>query len=153
MSNLPHRLFVPGLAADSPPTIAQQFLELLNLERQRAGVAPLGGHPTLDQCARDRVRDMIDQGYFGHTDPLGAVSDEYTGRLAAYGVTYAWAGENLAMVSTDAFVARMVELWMASPGHRANILTPDFDLLGVGHGRNAAGTHLVAHVFVGGSNL
>jgi uncharacterized protein YkwD len=142
----PYRLFVPGLAADSLRTIPESFLALLNAERQKAGVAPLRGHPVLDLCAADRVADMIAQ---------GNLADTYTGRLTAHGVTsYAWAGENLAMVnSTEQYATRMIELWMASPGHRANILAPEFDTVGTGHGRNAAGVHLVANIFTGGANL
>ena len=151
------RIPLPGLAADSippPPSIPEVFLGLVNAARANGSYRALLGHPTLDACAQGRVKDMIDQGYFGHRDPLGVVSDEYTGRLAAHGVTvYAWAGENLGMTNAANWQPQLMQLWMASPGHRANILSPDFDTMGVGHGLRSDMTHVVCHIFTGGARL
>ncbi len=104
----------------------QKMLELVNAERKKAGVMPLKPDMTLTKISREKSKDMIDKGYFSHTSPtFGSPFDV----LKANGVAYGYAGENLAGAST---VERAHKNLMASPGHRANILNPNYDYVGIG---------------------
>ncbi len=104
----------------------QKMLELVNAERQKAGVMPLRADMTLTKISREKSKDMIDKGYFSHTSPtFGSPFDV----LKANGVAYRYAGENLAGASTVELAHKNL---MASPGHRANILNPNYNYVGIG---------------------
>lgn len=110
---------------------ADEVLRLVNVERARAGVAPLLADPVLAQVAYAHSVDMDVRNYFGHTNPSG---QDLGARLESSGVTglRSW-GENIAWGQrTPESVMRD---WMESAGHRENILHPTFTHLGVGvHG-------------------
>ena len=94
----------------------------------RAGLAALTLDETLCGYARVKSQDMHDQGYFSHTSPTyGSPFD----MMRAFGVSYRTAGENIAM--GYATPAAVVEAWMNSEGHRANILSANYTTLGVGY--------------------
>ena len=157
MSDLPYKTYLPGLAADSipvPPSIPEQLLALLNAERAKViGLPLLRGHWLMDRCANIRVADMIAGNYFAHEDP-DQVPGKYYEVMQQQGITaYRWAGENLGLTNADNWMTQLVGLWMASPGHRANVLSPEFDTVGTGHGLRFDGVHIVANIFVGGANL
>lgn len=102
------------------------ILEQVNAERAKAGLAPLQVDYRLAQNARTKSQDMITQGYFDHQSPsLGSPFDQ----MNRAGITYQYAGENIAANST---AAGAMESWMNSPGHRANILNPNFTHIGIG---------------------
>lgn len=102
------------------------MLALVNQERTSRGLKPLVWDTELLAVARDHARDMFKRGYFAHETPEGI--DPFQ-RMDAAGITYRTAGENLALApSLD--IAH--EGLMNSPGHRANILNPDFGRVGIG---------------------
>lgn len=102
------------------------ILEQVNAERAKAGLAPLQVDYRLVQTARTKSQDMITQGYFDHQSPtLGSSFDQ----MNQAEITYQYTGENIATNST---VAGAMESWMNSPGHRANILNPNFTHIGIG---------------------
>ena len=106
----------------------QQVVTLVNAERAKYGLAALTLDETLCGCARVKSQDMHDQGYFSHTSPTyGSPFD----MMRAFGVSYRTAGENIAM--GYATPAAVVEAWMNSEGHRANILSANYTTLGVGY--------------------
>lgn len=106
----------------------QQVVTLVNAERAKYGLAALTLDETLCGCARVKSQDMHDQGYFSHTSPTyGSPFD----MMRAFGVSYRTAGENIAM--GYATPAAVVEAWMNSAGHRANILSANYTTLGVGY--------------------
>lgn len=112
---------VQGLTADE-----QKMLDLVNAERQKAGVKPLKIDMRLVEISRKKSQDMIDKHYFGHTSPTyGTPFDA----LKANGVSYRYAGENIAG-APDVKTAH--EALMKSPGHRANILNPNYNYIGIG---------------------
>jgi len=112
---------VKGLSADE-----SKMLELLNAERKKAGLKPLENDMRLVDISRKKSKDMIDKNYFGHTSPTyGSPFDA----LKNNGVSYRYAGENLAGAPT---VERAHSGLMNSPGHRANILNPNFTHVGIG---------------------
>ena len=91
-------------------------------------VAALTPDEPLCGYARVKSQDMHDQGYFSHTSPTyGSPFD----MMRAFGVSYRTAGENIAM--GYATPAAVVEAWMNSEGHRANILSANYTTLGVGY--------------------
>jgi uncharacterized YkwD family protein len=102
------------------------ILEQVNAERAKSGLAPLTMDKRLVQTARAKSQDMIDNGYFDHDSPvLGSPFDQ----MKRSGIPYRNAGENIAGNST---AGGAMEDWMNSPGHRANILNPDFHRIGIG---------------------
>ncbi len=114
--------------------VADATLCLLNEERSRAGLSPLARQRQLDAAAGRHARDMVARGYFGHQAPSGSHAVDRiraTGYLAS---TTQWVvGENLAW-GTGSFASpeHIVRSWMASPGHRANILKPRYREIGFG---------------------
>lgn len=103
-----------------------QMLELINKERALAGVAPLVIDKELVKIARLKSQDMIDKNYFDHNSPT--YGDPFT-MLKDFGIKYGYAGENLAGNQT---VDKAHEALMNSPGHRKNILSPNYTHVGIG---------------------
>ncbi|HEX8205524.1 MAG TPA: CAP domain-containing protein [Solirubrobacteraceae bacterium] len=103
---------------------------LLNAERAERDLAPLRRRPVLDRAAEAHARDMAGHGYFAHQAPDGTGPHE---RILRAGYRRArLTGENLAKGEREAGVASsIVDGWMHSPGHRANILRPGFEEIGV----------------------
>ena len=107
--------------------------QLLNGARVNNGLAPLQQHSTLIGIARWRSQDMVQRGYFSH-DVLGTGCQVYC-YYDSNGVSYTYGGENIGWNSgwDDATSPiRVHEGFMASPGHRANVLEPAFTHGGVG---------------------
>jgi len=104
------------------------FLGLINQYRAENGLAPLAITPMLEESAQWMSEDMKSKEYFSHTDSLGR--DPFV-RMSAFGYNFnTWRGENLAygiLSGQDAFV-----LWKNSPGHNANMLKPEFVVMGIG---------------------
>ncbi|MDP2629325.1 MAG: CAP domain-containing protein [Candidatus Harrisonbacteria bacterium] len=102
------------------------LVDLANENRQENSLSNLAINPLLEQAARLKAEDMAKQGYFAHNSPEG-LSPWYFFALAGY--NYAYAGENLAMDFNDS--EAVDDAWMASDGHRANILNADFSEIGI----------------------
>lgn len=104
----------------------QAMLNLINKERAAAGLKPLTMDAALTQIARAKAKDMVDNNYFSHTSPTyGSPFD----MMKNNGVVYHYAGENLAGAS-DVNTAHAN--LMNSPGHKANILKPEYTKVGIG---------------------
>jgi len=116
---------------EAPPAtglteLEQQMLDLINAERAKVGLKPLAADPRLTEQARLKSKDMIDKGYFAHQSPTyGSPFDQ----MAAAGITYRTAGENLAGAPSVELAHKNL---MLSDGHRRNILNPAFDSIGIG---------------------
>jgi len=113
-----------------PPAVSNfeaQVLELTNNERARHGLNALHWDEKTLGVARAHSTDMAKRRYFNHYTPEGISPFD---RLTAAGVTYWTAGENIAMGQRSAAI--VVNAWMNSPGHRANILTAGFTHIGIG---------------------
>ncbi len=113
--------------SDGVHAYERQVVELVNVQRARNGLQPLSLDAGLCHFARVKAQDMHDNRYFDHTSPTyGSPFD----MMRQFGITYASAGENIAMgYSTPEAV---VNAWMNSSGHRANILSAKYTTLGVG---------------------
>jgi uncharacterized protein YkwD/uncharacterized membrane protein required for colicin V production len=115
-----------GLVLTPDPDAEQEMLKLLNDERTSRGLAALVLDPRLVPVARQHSEEMFQLKYFGHQSPVtGSPFD----RLAAAKITYTRAGENLAYAHSVAVAHRGL---MESPGHRENILRPEFTRVGIG---------------------
>ena len=129
---------------DPPATIpleAQDFVTRMNEHRVSQGLAPLAWHDEIADVALAHSQDMRDRGFFDHTNPDG---DSPFDRMAAAGITYRSAGENIAYgYSTGAAV---FDGWINSTGHRANIENASFTHHGVGYVEDG---HYWTHVFAG----
>ncbi|MFD8653527.1 CAP domain-containing protein [Streptomyces mirabilis] len=103
-----------------------EVLKLVNDERAKVGCSPVAANSALSDLAQAFSEDMAARDFFDHTDPSGLSPWD---RAAKAGIT-SLGGENIARGQADA--AAVMEAWMNSPGHRANILNCDFKTLGVG---------------------
>lgn len=102
------------------------MLKMVNKEREAAGLQPLIMDAKLQKLARSHSQDMLKRGYFSHYTPDGLSPFD---RMNAADIEYTYGGENLALApSTDLAMQGL----MASPGHRANILNPNFNKVGIG---------------------
>lgn len=106
---------------------ASEVVALTNVERTAAGLRPLSADPLLANAAQAHSDDMVARAFYSHTSPGGAQPWD---RAAAAGSTRRTIGENIACGQRSP--AEVVLGWMNSPGHRANILKPDFTHIGIG---------------------
>ncbi|MYS14804.1 CAP domain-containing protein [Streptomyces sp. SID4982] len=113
-------------AVSTQAVVQAEVLRLVNVERAKVGCTPVAANSALTDLAEAFSGDMAARGFFDHTDPDGATPWD---RAAKAGIT-GLGGENIARGQSDA--AAVMEAWMNSPGHRANILNCDFKTLGVG---------------------
>jgi uncharacterized protein YkwD len=117
----------PSLKAPSGEAAAEaQVLALVNTERAKAGCRPVTADGGLAALAGNFSEDMAARGFFDHTDPDGATPWD---RAKKAGITDL-GGENIARGQANA--QSVMDSWMNSPGHRANILNCDYKTLGVG---------------------
>lgn len=114
-------------AADSR-TLEAQVLALTNAHRVVNGLLPLVRAPELDVAAIRHCNDMATKRFFGH---IGSDGSNPIQRVAATGYRWILIGENIAAGYLTA--QGVVDAWMASAGHRANILNPRFTEIGLGH--------------------
>ena len=100
------------------------LLTVMNQVRSAHGLRPLRADPRLEGAARTHSRRMLRTGTFAH----GA----FTARIRRAGVRAPRIGENLAWSSGLAGARTIVQMWLASPSHRANLLRPGYWIVGVG---------------------
>ncbi|WP_318036166.1 CAP domain-containing protein [Halobacillus amylolyticus] len=114
--------------ANATSNYEEKVVQLVNEERAKEGLAPLEMHNRLSDLARMKSQDMADKGYFSHTSPTyGSPFD----MMKQYDFSYSTAGENIA--AGQRTPQEVVEGWMNSPGHRANIMNESFTHIGVGY--------------------
>lgn len=115
-------------------SIRQQILDLVNAERQKAGLQPVVRESRLETAAQSHAQDMASRNYFEHNTPEGQTPTQQM-QNAGYPLTGRWStGQNIARGQTSA--QQVMQDWMNSPGHRQNILNPAFQELGVGYVNN-----------------
>ncbi|MER6116610.1 sigma-70 family RNA polymerase sigma factor [Streptomyces sp. NPDC001743] len=115
-------------AAQAPPqSTAAQVVALVNKERGAAGCGPLTEDAQLTDAAQRHSDDMAARNFFEHSNPDGADPGE---RVTEAGYRWSTYGENIARGQQTP--AAVMESWMNSPGHRANILNCAFEDIGIG---------------------
>ena len=106
----------------------QEVIRLVNIERAKYGLPALTEDWELSRVARYKSQDMKDKRYFSHTSPTyGSPFD----MMRSFGLSYRTAGENIAMGQRTP--QQVVNAWMNSSGHRANILNSSYKKIGVGY--------------------
>lgn len=122
----------PAAAPEVPaPTgIRADLRECANKERAKVGLGPLKDNPVLDAAAQAHVIDMKVRNFFAHENLDGKSPFDRIDALFKGDNPFSWMGENIAMGFDDAWDT--CEGWMNSPGHKANILRPQFDSIGTG---------------------
>nr|WP_035797431.1 sigma-70 family RNA polymerase sigma factor [Kitasatospora mediocidica] len=105
----------------------QQVLDLVNIQRAQNGCGPLTANGKLQAAAQGQSDDMAARHFFDHTNPDGAGPQQ---RIDATGYQWSTWGENIAQGQSTP--ASVMDSWMNSPGHRANILNCAFKEIGVG---------------------
>jgi uncharacterized protein YkwD len=131
------RLASAGVTA-TPGEIA--IVRVMNSVRAANGVPPLRIGRALSRAARSHSVDMVRRGYFDH--------GPFVQRLRRFGVRAPYVGENLASGTTPLSAAAIVQMWIASPPHRQNLLDRSFRRIGVGVAGSS--TRLVTADFAGG---
>lgn len=121
-----------SIDTDAPIGVAitpeeQEMLDSVNEERSRESLAPVTWCPALARSATAHSQDMAAENYFEHQSLDGR---EVWDRAKAEGYDYQTVGENIAVGQRD--VAEVMQGWMDSPGHRENIMKPDYTHLGSG---------------------
>jgi hypothetical protein len=111
-------------------------IDLVNLEREAHGLHPLSYDHQLATAARDHSEDMGNQNYFSHTSLDGRTVPD---RISAAGYSYNTYGENIA--GGQPTPENVIDAWMSSSGHRANILNSNFCDIGVGYAYQADSTY------------
>ncbi len=122
----------------------KKVVELVNAERAKAGLKPLKMNTELSKVATLKSQDMAKNNYFSHTSPTyGSPFD----MMKKFGISYKTAGENIAMGQTTP--EQVMNGWMNSSGHRANILKASFTEIGVGIAKNSSGRLYWTQQFIG----
>ncbi|MCM3748253.1 CAP domain-containing protein [Paenibacillus pasadenensis] len=106
----------------------QQVVSLVNQERAKQGLGALSSDAELAKVADVKAKDMYDNNYFDHNSPTyGSPFD----MMKSFGVSYNYAGENIAKGQRTA--EQVMNDWMNSPGHRANIMNGNYTKIGVAY--------------------
>ncbi len=147
-------LLVAACGGGSSPTqpadlsgfqVESQSFNLINNSRTAEQVPMLSNDQLILQVAREHSASMRDRGFFSHVDPDGLTLRD---RLRAAGVSFKVAGENLAQVDGASDPAGHAHrLLMESKSHRDNILSEDFEMVGVGVAKDG-GSYWITQVFV-----
>lgn len=126
-------LIYPGQKLNIPVTdtsitsYEREVIRLVNDIRRKKGLSELTYDWQLSRVARIKSEDMRDNRYFSHTSPTYGSPFQM---MKSFGISYRGAAENIAKGQTTP--QAVVNAWMNSSGHRANILNPSFTHIGVG---------------------
>ena len=121
-------------------TYTQQVVDLVNAERAKAGLAPLTIDANVEKAANVRANEI--QTTFEHVRPNGS---SFSTAIKEQNVNFRGAGENIAWGQKTP--QEVMNAWMNSAGHRANILNKSFTHIGVGNVQNGAGTQYWVQLF------
>lgn len=118
----------------------QEVVDLVNAERAKEGLSPLSVNTNVQAAAMVRAKEC--EQVFSHTRPDGS---SFSTALKEQNVSYKSAGENIAWGQKSP--EEVMNAWMNSSGHRANIMNPNFTTIGVGYYENANGTDYWCQLF------
>lgn len=136
-----------GMLPDQPGTdgsqdaFANEVVRLVNEERAKAGLPALTVDRGAASAAQVRAKEI--ERSFSHTRPDGS---SFNSALTEAGVNFSGAGENIAYGQNSP--EKVMEGWMNSSGHRANILNSSYTSIGVGHYQNASGVNYWTQLFI-----
>lgn len=141
-------LIYPGQSINIPEaaplkTIEDEIFRLVNLQRSYNGLGPLTYNWQVARVARIKSQDMINNKYFSHYSPIYGSPFKM---LEDYGLKFSAAAENIAYGQKTA--QDVMNAWMNSPGHRANILSTTVTQMGVGCAKASNGTLYFTQLFI-----
>ncbi|MCX7883643.1 MAG: SafA/ExsA family spore coat assembly protein [Caloramator sp.] len=120
-----------------------EVIRLVNVQRAKVGLQALTKNWQLCRVARYKSQDMIDKKYFSHTSPT--YGSPFT-MMQNFGIRFSAAGENIAYGQRTP--SEVMNAWMNSSGHRANILSPSYTQIGVGLAKDANGVCYWTQMFI-----
>ena len=129
-----------GSETETALSYAEQVVKLVNEERAKYGLSPLTIDKTVESAALVRSKEI--EKSFSHTRPNGS---SFSTALKEQGVEFMGAGENIAWGQKSP--EEVMQGWMNSEGHRANILNAKFTKIGVGYYQNSNGTNYWTQLF------
>lgn len=122
---------------------AKQVVGIVNQERAKAGLSPLTLNTKVSKVAQAKAEDMKNNNYFSHTSPTyGSPFD----MMKQFGVSYSSAGENIAKGQKTP--QSVMNAWMNSSGHKANIMSNSFEQIGVGYTTDSKGNTYWVQMFI-----
>ncbi|WP_325535473.1 CAP domain-containing protein [Sporomusa sp.] len=135
--SVPQAPNVSGVTADE-----KLAFNLLNADRAANGLPPLKLNLAVTAVAERHAQDEIDRNFFAHVNPDGKSPFD---RMRSAGISFGYAGENLAI---NLNVTAAEQAFMNSPGHRANILNPNYKQVGIGVKYSPQGSVYVVQNFI-----
>lgn len=135
------KIYIPE--ASSLKSYEDEVVRLVNVERAKYGLPALKSHWELARVARYKSQDMIDKNYFSHQSPTYGSPFNM---MESFGLRFSSAGENIAYGQRTP--QEVVNAWMNSPGHRANILSKTYTHIGVGAAKKSNGTLYWTQMFM-----
>jgi uncharacterized YkwD family protein len=124
----PGQVLMIPMTDSSVVSFEKEVVRLVNEIRAQRGLKELTYNWELSRVARYKSQDMKDNTYFSHTSPVYGTPFQM---MKDFGITYRSAGENIARGQRSP--QEVVNAWMNSEGHRANILNTSFTQIGVGY--------------------
>lgn len=120
-----------------------EVFNLINKQRTNNGLAALKIDSEVQNVARIKAKDMVDNNYFSHNSPTYGTPFNM---LNSFKVSYKTAGENIAGNSSN---TAAVNAWMNSSGHKANILNSSFNYTGIGVVNGSKYGKIYVQIFIG----
>lgn len=143
--NIPNATSAPS--SPSVPSdirsLETEVIRLVNGERARLGIPALTENSELSRIARIKSEDFVKNNYFSHTSPTYGTPFDM---LRSFGITFTAAAENIA--SGQRTAAEVMNTWMNSSGHRANILSSTYNQIGVGVAKDNNGKLYWTQMFI-----
>lgn len=124
-------------------SLEDEVIRLVNVERSKYGLQSLTKNWEASRVARYKSQDMIDKGYFAHISPTYGSPFQM---MEDFGLRFSAAAENIAYGQTTA--QDVMNAWMNSDGHRANILNRSYSQIGVGAAKSYNGTLYWTQMFL-----
>lgn len=134
----------PEVTVNDISNIVKEVIRLVNVERKKAGLSSLSTHSSLQKAADIRAEEIVKK--MSHTRPDGS---KWSTAIAAQGIKYSVVAENIA--AGQATAEQVVNSWMGSEGHRANILNKSVKYIAVGYyyEPTSAYKHFWSQLFLG----
>ncbi len=135
------KINIPSI--DDVKALEKRVIDLVNQQRAKAGLHMLSQNWELCRVARYKSQDMIDKGYFSHQSPTYGSPFRM---MENFGIRFTAAGENIAYGQRTP--EEVMNAWMNSSGHRANILNGSYNQIGVGVAKASNGTFYWTQMFI-----
>ena len=120
-----------------------ELLSLINMERQKNNLSNLEIDENLQNVARLKAQDLVENNYFSHISPVYGTPFEM---LKKHSISYKTASENIAGNSS---VSSALDSWLKSEDHKKNILSNDYNYTGIGIVDSIAYGKIIVELFVG----